>query len=354
MFRGKFLWRKVLQLLLHATFWIAVLFFYTYFFSFGSKDISYILSFSLFLMPITMATTYVSIYKLIPEYLITKRYLSFVIYSAYTLIISTYLIVISIFFGLVYLSNFESEEMAPISKNLLFVAIAVYLVVIVVSAFKILKSNLKIAKQTKILETKILETQLQLKAQQLDYLIMQIHPHFLFNTLNTIYAFSLKKSNQTPDVILKLSNLLDYILYQSNKPVVPLSDEVNHINDYIALEKMRFRDTLQVDFNLDAVNELTTIPPMLLLPFVENSFKHGALLNGQLRIEIHLEVTPKFLNFSILNTHRQDSEISQGIGLNNIKKRLALLYPNTHQLKIFNEPDHFKVDLKLSTHAASR
>ena len=104
---------------------------------------------------------------------------------------------------------------------------------------------------------------------------MQIHPHFLFNSLNTIYGFALKKSDDAPEMILKLSNLLDYILYQIEKPQVLLTDEINHLMDYVSLEKMRFHDTLDVTFNIENINESTKIAPMLLLPFIENSFKHG-------------------------------------------------------------------------------
>ena len=223
-----------IRILLHTLFWCVILLFYTYFFGFNSDDFSYVLKFSMFLMPITIATTYVLIYKIIPDYLITKRYVLFTIYSLYTFIISAYLIVISVLFGLVYLSNFEYTNMAPISRSLLFVAIAVYLVVIIASSFKLLKLNLKHTEATKKLETKILETQLKLKEQELNYLKMQIHPHFLFNTLNTLYGFALKKADETPEMILKLSNLLDYLLYQVDKPFVALTDEIHHINDYIS------------------------------------------------------------------------------------------------------------------------
>ncbi|MBP2834332.1 histidine kinase, partial [Aquimarina sp. U1-2] len=114
---------------------------------------------------------------------------------------------------------------------------------------------LKHSEDTKKLETKILETQLKLKDQELNYLKMQIHPHFLFNTLNTMYGFALKKADETPEMILKLSNLLDYLLYQVDKPFVALIDEINHIDDYIELEKMRFNDTLQVNFNTENILE---------------------------------------------------------------------------------------------------
>ncbi|WP_142785980.1 sensor histidine kinase [Changchengzhania lutea] len=349
MFTKRFILKKLGQIILHTIFWCGVLLFYTYFFGFDSSDFNYVLAFSLFLMPITIAVTYVFIYKLIPEYLITKRYNLFGLYSMYTVIISAYLIVISVLYGLVYLSNFEYEGMAPISRNLIFVAVAVYMVVLLVSAFKILKLNLKHSDETKKLETKILETQLKLKEQELNYLKMQIHPHFLFNTLNTMYGFALKKADETPEMILKLSNLLDYLLYQADKPFVALSDEIHHINDYIALEKMRFNDTLQIHFKTDAVLENTKIAPMLLLPFIENSFKHGSLKNGVLNIDINLFCDHKSIHFEIENTSNTNNISAKGIGLENIKKRLDLLYKNQYLLDINNENGIFKVNLKLDT-----
>lgn len=344
----EFILKKLGQIVLHVIFWGGVLLFYTYFFGVDTSDFSYVLSFSLFLMPITIATTYISIYKLLPEYLITRRYFLFGLYSFYTLIISTYLIVISVFFGLVYLSNFEYSKMAPISRNMVFVAISVYLVVIMVSAFKLLKLNLKHTEETSKLENKILETQLKLKEQELNYLKMQIHPHFLFNTLNTMYGFALKKADETPEMILKLSNLLDYLLYQVDKPFVLLKEEINHINDYIELEKMRFNDTLDVSFITKNTSEDLKIAPMLLLPFIENSFKHGIMKYGQLNIKIDLKCENQNIWFYIENTTSKAEASEKGIGLENIKKRLDLLYYNNYTLVIENENDLFKVALELN------
>lgn len=345
----KIILNKIIQVIFHVIFWCAVLLFYTYFFGFYSNDFSYVISFSLFLMPITIATTYVSIYKLIPEYLIPKRYFKFGLYSLYTVIISTYLIHLSVFYGLVYLSNFEYENMAPISKNLLLVAISVYLVVIVVSAFKLLKLNVKHTEGAKKLETKILETQLKLKEQELRYLKMQIHPHFLFNTLNTMYGFALKKADETPEMILKLSNLLDYLLYQVDKPFVLLSDEVNHINDYIELEKMRFNNSLHINFKTENIIENTKIAPMLLLPFIENSFKHGSSKKGVLNVGIKLYCENKSIFFEIKNSSNTNTISESGIGLENIKKRLELLYKDQYTLDITNDNELFKVNLKLNS-----
>lgn len=345
---GRFIVKKIGQILLHTIFWCGVLLFYTYFFGVDSSDFNYVLSFSLFLMPITIATTYVSIYTLIPGYLMTKRYFLFGLYSIYTLIISGYLIVISVFFGLVYLSNFEYAHMAPISRNMVFVAVSVYLVVLLVSAFKLLQLNLRHTEKTKRLEHKILETQLKLKEQELNYLKMQIHPHFLFNTLNTLYGFALKKADETPDMLLKLSNLLDYLLYQADKPFVSIQEEINHIHDYIALEKMRFHDTLDISFTTHTIPVDLKIAPMLLVPFVENSFKHGVIKKGQLSIVIDIKVENKTLFFYIENTHTQADTSQKGIGLDNIQKRLDLVYCNQYTLDIKTEEALFKVALTIN------
>ena len=339
-----FILKSLGRALLHIIFWCGVLLFFTYFFGAGSKNFNDTLAFSLFLMPITIATTYVSIYKLIPDYLITKRYLLFGLYSLYTVIISGYLIMVSIFFSLIYIAQFNYEAMNPVTKNILFVTTGVYLVVILVSAFKLLKLNVKHTEETKKLETKILETQLKLKEQELNYLKMQIHPHFLFNTLNTMYGFALKKADKTPEMILKLSNLLDYLLYQADKPFVLLKDEVNHI----ALEKMRFHDTLHIQFTQEDILDDLKIAPMILLPFVENSFKHGTIKNGKLYIKMSLRSKNEQLFFTIENSNNKTGITKNGIGLDNIKKRLDLLYLNNYDLKIENKNNLFIVNLKLN------
>jgi len=349
MLKTKFFLKKIGHSALHLLFWCGVLFFYNYLFAIGNSNFNDILSFSLFLMPITIATTYVSIYKLIPDYFMTKQYLRFILYSVYTLIISSYLVVVSVFFSLIYLSGFEYSETNPATKNILFVLTGVYLVVFIVSAFKLLKLNLKHTEKTKKLETKILETQLKLKEQELNYLKMQIHPHFLFNTLNTMYGFALKKADETPEMILKLSNLLDYLLYQVDKPFVLLRDDINHIEDYIALEKMRFNETLDISFKTENISEATKIAPMLLLPFIENSFKHGIIKNGLLSIKISIISIKEKIQFNIENTSSSSEKNSNGIGLENLQKRLNLLYQDSYELNIVNQNNLFKVSLILNT-----
>ncbi|NOQ91423.1 MAG: histidine kinase [Flavobacteriaceae bacterium] len=337
-------------ILIHLIFWLGVWFFFVYFFSYNSNNTNYVTWFSSFLLPITMVTTYFVVYYLIPNYLLTKKYKLFALYSAYTLVFSTYLILIAIFGSFVFLSNMELQNMPPMSRNYVFVLILVYLVVFIVSFISLLNHNFKTQTENKELLNKILDTQLQIKSQELQYLKKQIHPHFLFNTLNTIYGFALKQSKNTPDIILKLSNLLDYILYQVDKPKVSLKEEVLHINEYIELEKIRFQDTLKVSINTSNIIDEKQIAPMIMIPFVENAFKHGNLIDGFLKVDIQINLEEDQLNFKIKNSVLTNELKSNkiGIGLENIKKRLDLLYKNNHQLSIKTKDNWYIVNLTIS------
>jgi len=147
-----------------------------------------------------------------------------------------------------------------------------------------------------------------------------------------------------------LSNLLDYILYQVNKPKVSLKEEVLHIKEYIELEKIRFKDTLRVLFVSGEIDEKIQIAPMLLIPFVENAFKHGSLQEGFLRIEIKVEVVNNKLDFQIRNTFQEEEMQNEkaGIGLVNIRKRLELHYQNNYELKTVKENNWFSVHLVIN------
>jgi len=332
---------------LHLVFWVGVWFFFIYFFSYNTTNSAYVIWFSSFLLPVTMLTTYFTVYVLLPKYLLVKKYGLFILYGLYTIVLSTYLILLSIFGSFMFLSNLKITQVPPMSRNFVFVLLLVFLVVSAVSFVRLLTHNFQTISRNKELENKLLEGQLKFKEQELQYLKKQIHPHFLFNTLNTIYGFSLKQSKQTPEVILKLSNLLDYILYQVQKPKVPLQEEVLHIKEYISLEKIRFQDTLKISFVMDEINENLQVAPMLFIPFVENAFKHGSIIDGFLTIEIVIKMKGTELEFTMKNSNKQDmdSPASKGVGLDNITKRLNLLYKENYELKVVQENSWHKVFL---------
>lgn len=339
------------RILLHSLFWLVVLLFFTFFFGFEGASFKTIITFSAFFLPVTMGTTYVFIYKLIPDYLILKKHLKFFLYSVAAFLISASYITLSAFYGLILTLGYGYQENFPLTKSLIYILISVYLVVAIASAFSLLKYNYSASAKNEELKNRILEAQLKLKEQELQYLKMQIHPHFLFNTLNTIYGLSLTNNKSTPEMILQLSELLDYILYQTKKPLVKLEDEINHIRNYIDLERKRFQDALEIEFNCVHIPSDIEMAPMLLLPFVENSFKHGKGNDGKLKISVYLNLNGDNLDFKIVNSVRNKSEetTGEGIGLENIKRRLEILYENDHHLEIVQRPKSYSVILNLNT-----
>lgn len=331
----------------HLLYWLVVNFFYNYFLGYGSDNTSYVTMFSLFLLPITMVISYFFLYYLIPKFLLKNKHKLFILYSIYTLIISSFFVSLSILYGAIFLDHLRLNNSSPLTKTFLFIVLGVYCIVFISITIGLVINAYKSIVKNEDLKNKILQTQLQLKEQELKLLKMQIHPHFLFNSLNTIYGFALKKGEETPKMILKLSNLLDYILYQIEKPSVSLENEIYHLQDYISLEKLRFHDTLQVNLIKKNTFENIDIAPMMLIPFVENSFKHGAIIDGVLVVKILIENLNETLYFEVENSIIDKPNNEAGIGLENIKKRLVMLYPNAHTLIIENNNDTFKVGLTL-------
>jgi len=338
------------RLLTHILLWGIVLIFFSLFLGLEGTSRASKFAFSTFFLPVTIATTYFFIYNLIPKYLLHKEYFKFGLYAVYTIIISTVFIIVSTFYGFVLALGLHWNDNFPISKSIFYIIITIYLVIAIASAFSLLKNNYSSVAKNEELKNRILEAQLKLREQELQYLKMQLHPHFLFNTLNTIYGLSLLKNEKTPEMILQLSDLLDYILYQTKKPLVKLEDEINHIRNYIDLEKKRFREDLEIEFNSDAIPENIQIAPMLLLPFVENSFKHGKGNDGKLKISIQLYLNEKIMNFRIINSISQKSERTEGegIGLENIQRRLQILYKNEYDLEVEKEKENYRIMLNLN------
>ncbi|MDG1423045.1 MAG: histidine kinase, partial [Flavobacteriaceae bacterium] len=265
----------------------------------------------------------------------------------YLLIVLLFVIEGTVLIGFTFYFNLDYQIMPNLTKSFPVMFVCVMLIVSMISGIKLIQHNYISILKNEDLKNKILQTQLQLKEQELKLLKMQIHPHFLFNSLNTIYGFALKKGDEAPEMILKLSNLLDYILYQIEKPTVFLENEINHLEDYITLEKLRFNDTLQVNLIKESAVENINIAPMMLIPFVENSFKHGAIIDGVLVVKILIKNLNDTLYFEVENSIIDKPNNEAGIGIENIKKRLVMLYPNAHTLIIENNNDTFKVGLTI-------
>ncbi len=178
----------------------------------------------------------------------------------------------------------------------------------------------------------------------------QIHPHFLFNTINNIYALARRKSDKTAPVALKLASLLRYVLYESAKPSVRIEQEVQNLNDYVELEKLRFdEDRLSVEMATELDDPGTRITPLLLLPLVENAFKHGASeKRSDAWVSINIALKNNMLHCKIENSKEPgQSGNAQGIGLRNVRRQLELLYPDRHSLQVLDSGDTFVADLNI-------
>jgi len=332
----------------HIFFWLIVLIYYTLFF--GHQGGYYWLTFRfvVFMLPVAIGTTYLFNYYLIPKYLFQKRIARFILFSVYSLITSFYLISLMIFPFLIL--NPGPVNFGELDKSLIdiyFLVVGMYMAILVAIMIKLLKY----AYERQHLHLQLMKEKTQ---AELEMLRSQINPHFLFNTLNNIYTLSLKKSEQTPEAVLKLSEMLDYLLYDCNSNKVPLKKEIILIENYLYLQQLRYSNRLKINFKKD--NHITDqqIAPMLLLPFIENSFKHGVGKHrNNARIDINLSVNAKGLLFLVSNSQaniKPTSEInsSGGIGLTNVQKRLGLIYPEHYTLNIRDLEKIYEIELTLT------
>jgi len=185
---------------------------------------------------------------------------------------------------------------------------------------------------------------------ELEFLKIQIQPHFFFNTLNNLYALTLDKSKKAPEVVLKLSEIMEYILYEAKEPEIRLYNEIKYVQNYIDLEKLRFGDRVKVEISILGDIESSKVPPLLFLPFIENCFKHGTKDNNNLLVQISFEKTKEdLLKFSVVNNYNQFTNKikNHGIGNKNVERRLELLFGDKYELKTSTEKQNYIVELSI-------
>jgi sensor histidine kinase YesM len=210
---------------------------------------------------------------------------------------------------------------------------------------------IKLMKYWYVKEQRNLQLQNENTAAQLQLLKAQVHPHFLFNTLNNIYSFTQTKSPEGAKMVSGLSDLLRFMLYEGNKPMVPLSRELAMVGDYINLERIRYGNKLELHIALPPKSNDLQIAPLLLLPLVENCFKHGTSnMLDQPWINLGITIRGKQMHMKLINgkarSNNKDAS-HKGIGIQNVQKRLQLLYPGKHELVITEEEEVFIVNLKI-------
>lgn len=292
-----------------------------------------------------MILVYVNIYYLIPKFILKKKYKRYVLY---------FIISLALFYvirtELIYL--FINENVWPESESPQNAYSFNHVIVVVLSGiYEVgLVTTIKLTADWISERTRVEKLEKMQLSSELKYLRTQIQPHFFFNTLNNLYALTLKKSDNAPRMILKLSEMMQYVLYDVKGSKASLLKEINHINNYIDIEQLRFEDNIDAEMDITGDIEDVNVPPLLLLSFVENAFKHGVKENDKLKIGMSFEVlNNKYLEFTLTNNFNVNAirEAGRGIGNENAKRRLTLLFANNFVLDSEIEGDIYKLFLKI-------
>ncbi|MFC2135360.1 sensor histidine kinase [Bacteroidota bacterium] len=338
------------RILLHVLFWAFVILFYTFVYGRMAGNYFAVFVHLVVTLPVYLATTYFTLYYIIPKFLFNKNYKAVIVSAIYMVLGAAFIEILIFLYFIVTPADFfvfgEIKLLNPSILDIYLRLIGIFIVVFFAASIKLLKHWYNSQRMNQLL------TQQKLEAE-LNFLKSQVHPHFLFNTLNNLYALTLKKSDKSPEVVLKLSEMLDYMLYECNTDKIALKKEMKLIKNYISLEQLRYGERLEVNLNISGSISGKAIAPMILFPFVENSFKHGVSRNtGEAWIDIKLETDKNNLKFNISNGKpkikpEKNSETGEGIGLNNVKQRLHLLYPENSRLDIVDEEKKFSVMLQL-------
>ena len=295
----------------------------------------------LILLPVKMMAAYLFIYWLVPKYLLKRAYKKMFLGSILLLIpaillnrIGTYYVLAPLLYG-----EIPGYELYT-AKRFLYALLNIVPVIGIVATIKLLRHRLFEQQRIAALE----KSQLQ---AELNFLKAQTNPHFLFNTLNNIYALARKKSGKTAPVVMQLSKILRFMLYECNQTSIPICREIEIIEDYLELERLRYNERLKINFIKNVDNKSIAIAPLLLLPFVENAFKHSANhTRFATTIDMHLQVKKSQLTFKVKNAKeeiRKKNEV--GIGLKNVQRQLALIYPEKHTLNIKASDFSYEVQL---------
>ncbi|MEQ9300213.1 MAG: histidine kinase [Cyclobacteriaceae bacterium] len=330
----------------HAIFWGLYLLFYGILYGAYDENFKHAFIREMMYLPVKIVITYFALYFLLPRFLLKEHYIAFAIWFVLSATVAGVLqrfITYYLEYPMFHPGGQDYPLFIPIKiiKGL----VGVYPVVFFAVAIKMLKYWYKSRQTQQELSSQKLEAELKL-------LKTQIHPHFLFNTLNNLYALTLKKADNAPAMVLKISDLINYMLYECNVERIGLGKEIKFIENYVEIEKMRFGDRL--DFNLTLHGEIKDkkIPPLLLLPFFENAFKHGVSEEleaswvsatigiGQGRMKLQLENSKGDYTPSHANGDK-------GIGHKNVKRRLELLYGEDYHLQILDEQDTYLVILDI-------
>jgi LytS/YehU family sensor histidine kinase len=292
-------------------------------------------------MPITIGTTYFINYALIPRYLMKERYASFGLYFTYTLLGSLFLETIIAMITFIVMAKVSIKNMSPASIDIVFLLTSLLMVIFLASGVKMLLHWKKSREDYQKLMREKVETELK-------FLKTQLNPHFLFNTLNNLYYLATVKSDKAPQAILALSQVLDYVLKEGKSTFVSLDRELKHLENYVALELLRYEDRVDLNIDISGPVEKHSIGPMILITLMENAFKHGVMpVAGKSWIKLSVNCDDAKVIITIKNARIKTSN-GHGIGLENLSNQLEHLYGDKFRLLLStDQADAFEVSLTL-------
>lgn len=325
--------------LLHLLFWIFIVTYFAWGFGIQTNPVRSFINASFFL-PGFFIMVYSLIYFLVPRYLLRRKFVLF-FFGLFIVLVICMLYTILAQLSLDDSKTFRGMTISE-GRNVL-----PYLHVGGIAlSIKLLMYWYEQKQQT-------LEAERQKTEAELKLLKAQLHPHFLFNTLNNLYSHTLEASPKSPEIVMKLSELLRFMIYESNSPKIPLTKEIQLLKGYFTLEELRYGDRLDLSVSISGNVEKYQIAPFLLLPFLENAFKHGtSKLLDQCWISLNILLDNGDMFFKLVNSVEPQAVEEQpkpgGLGLQNVKKRLELLYNDKHSLEIKRLEEVFVVDLKIT------
>jgi len=333
--------RKSWQIFWHTLFWLSMISFFVFIAHDGGKNnLKTLLVIFVVFGIVNIGLFYLNYLLFLPKFLDKKRYKQYAAYVIGTIII----------FGLAkygVANIFKSIALVRGGKTISFwqyMFSTAFTSVIFIFLSTVLKFSIDWFLNERI--QRDLENQ-RLSAE-LSFLKSQINPHFLFNSLNSIYSLAYQKSDTTPEAILKLSEIMRYMLYECNDNKVDLTKELQYLQNYIDLQKIRFGNHAFISFEVNGEVTDQQVVPLLLISFIENAFKHGVANDPASPITLKINVEEGSLYFFIQNKkHTHNRDASGGIGLNNVRRRLDLLYPGKYNLDIRDETDTYTVQLSL-------
>jgi two-component system LytT family sensor kinase len=339
----KHLIRKSWQAFWHLFFWISIIAFFLFIAHNNTKITTRgLLVIFVVYGDINIGLFYLNFLLFIPRFLNKKKYLKYNLTVLFTIVAVGFL---KYGIALVFKNHVLLRDHGEYIGFLAYYMSTIFTSLIFIFLSTVLKFTLDWFLNERI--QRDLENQ-RLSAE-LAFLKSQINPHFLFNSLNSIYSLAYQHSDTTPDAILKLSEIMRYMLYECNDNKVALEKELLYLQNYIDLQKIRFGNAAHVDFEVNGLINNQQIVPLLLISFIENAFKHGVANDPGSPIDISLDVNPGSLHFKIVNKkHSFNKDDAGGIGLQNVKRRLDLLYPGKYRLHIDNGVEIYTCELTLN------